>query len=124
MVSLFLVRRFLRWSQASSQLEVSILRQVTNRPFSVRQLMQVDVPAWALLSKSMQMELAFALNRPHLLKRTHRFSQFKVLIHQASNPICGQVLGLGPMTAAFKACHPRTPLSLHRARAWTTNCGK
>ena len=63
--SLSLVRRFLRQSQVSPRLAVSIQKQ-TNRLFSVRQLTLGDVPAIALLSKSLQTELSFELSRPHL----------------------------------------------------------
>ena len=65
---LSLVRRFPRQSQVSPRLAVSIQRQMTNRLFSARQLMQGDVPALAFLSKSLQMELSFELSRPHLQK--------------------------------------------------------
>ena len=64
--SLSLIRRFLRQSQVSSRLAGSIQKQVANRLFSARQLTQGDVPAFALLSKSLQTELSFELSRPHL----------------------------------------------------------
>ena len=40
----YLVRRFLRQSQVSSQLEACIREQVTNRPISARQLIQETCP--------------------------------------------------------------------------------
>ena len=73
--SLSLVRRFPRQSQVSPRLAVSIQRQMTNRLFSARQLMQGDVPAFALLSKSLQMELSFELSWPHLEKHMASLEQ-------------------------------------------------